>query len=167
MPAYRPLRVVLADKLQVTPPPMTHDRLGREIVGPCLVWTAAKDRAGYGVIGNKDFGDKRIRRVHRVMYALFNGGVTEGLDLDHLCRVRSCASPAHLEEVEHAENIRRGDGGIHQRSQTHCKHGHEFSESNTMRGSRDSRMCRTCHNAGQRRRWLTSRKYLERQAARR
>jgi HNH endonuclease len=141
--AYRPLRIALFSRLVLTPAPFTHDRLGRPLEGPCLIWSAAKDRRGYGVIGNKDFGDKKIRRVHRVMYELFNGpGAGE---LDHLCRVPACASPAHLEEVTHAENVRRGDNGIHQRSKTHCKRGHEFTPENTGR-QRHGRYCRTCNN---------------------
>lgn len=34
-----------------------------------------------------------------------------GLDLDHLCRVRSCVNPDHLEPVTRAENLRRGSRG--------------------------------------------------------
>jgi hypothetical protein len=30
------------------------------------------------------------------------------MHLDHLCRVRSCVNPAHLEPVTNAENCRRG-----------------------------------------------------------
>lgn len=30
------------------------------------------------------------------------------MDLDHLCRVRSCVNPDHLEPVSRAENCQRG-----------------------------------------------------------
>jgi len=42
------------------------------------------------------------------MYEYFKGPVPDGLELDHLCRVRSCCNPDHLEPVTHKENIRRG-----------------------------------------------------------
>src|SRR3954462_9926255 len=49
MPAHQPLSVVLFNHLVITPCPLTHDRLGRPIVGPCLIWDRATDRHGYGV----------------------------------------------------------------------------------------------------------------------
>ena len=73
MPAYRPIAVVLAANLRETPAPFTHDRLGRPLVGPCLIWTRATDSKGYGVVGNKDFGSTKLQRVHRVAYALAEG----------------------------------------------------------------------------------------------
>lgn len=142
MPAYRPLRIALFSRLVITPAPFTHDRLGRPLLGPCLIWNAATDRYGYGVIGNKDFGDTRIRRVHKVTYELFNGPVQD--ELDHLCRVPACASPAHNEDVTHAENVRRGDDGLARRSLTHCLRGHLFDEANTYWPPRGGRTCREC-----------------------
>lgn len=35
--------------------------------------------------------------------------VPYGKELDHVCRVRACVNPAHLEPVTHIENVRRGN----------------------------------------------------------
>jgi hypothetical protein len=157
MPAHQPLSVVLFNHLVITPCPLTHDRLGRPIVGPCLIWDRATDRHGYGVIGNSDFGDSKIRRVHRVMYGLFNGlALDEFGELDHLCRVHACASAAHLEEATHAENVGRGDWGVAwqaRRDQTECINGHKFDEENTYHRKAGGRDCRACHRSGSRRRY--------------
>jgi hypothetical protein len=152
VPAHRPLGVVLGQNLVLTPPPTTHDRLGRPLIGPCLRWTRAVDKGGYGVMGNSDFGDTRLRRVHRVMYALANGLPIDGDwdDLDHLCRVECCASPAHLEEVTVGENNRRGDGNGY-RDKIECINGHPFDLANTYRRKGGGRDCKTCRNDSHRR----------------
>lgn len=88
--------------------------------------------------------------VHRVVYEILVGPIPEGLELDHLCRVRNCYNPAHLEPVTHAENMRRSPIGNQYRHATECKHGHPFDEANTYvfvkADGREMRTCRACNN---------------------
>ncbi|MFD7016051.1 HNH endonuclease signature motif containing protein [Streptomyces sp. NPDC059928] len=77
-------------------------------------------------------------------YELLVGPIPAGLHLDHLCRVRRCVNPAHLEAVTCAENLRRGTSFAAVNSaKTECVHGHPFDEENTY-FSRRQRDCRTC-----------------------
>ena len=87
----------------------------------CWIWQGKKDY-GYGRVGMNG----THHRAHRLIYEALKGPIPEGLQLDHLCRNRSCVNPNHLEPVTGAQNCRRGIG-----SKTHCKHGHEFTEENT------------------------------------
>ena len=113
----------------------------------CWLWLKCKGRNGYGQI----WFNGKLHRVHRVSYEFFIGTIPDGLHLDHLCRVRHCCNPLHLEPVTQAENIRRGDTGKHSgkysgkynSSKTHCRRGHEFSEENT-RWYKNGRYCRSC-----------------------
>jgi hypothetical protein len=41
------------------------------------------------------------------MWIAENGPVPVGLELDHLCEVRRCVNPAHLQPVTRTENVRR------------------------------------------------------------
>ena len=129
----------------ITDPPATHDQLGRPLIGPCLIWTGAKDTHGYGRIslGGRAAG---TGSTHRVAYELLTGDSCPDVP-DHLCRVPACASPAHLEAVTQQENIRRGGWGKYAgklRAMTHCKRGHEYTTENTRITSTGSRQCRVC-----------------------
>jgi hypothetical protein len=72
---------------------------------PCWVWQKTLDNYGYGLLS---FGRKMRKGAHIVSWQNANGPVPPGLELDHLCRVRACVNPSHLEPVTRAENIRRG-----------------------------------------------------------
>lgn len=117
----------------------------------CWMWTGNTSREGYGRIwwnGRKDY-------THRVVYQTLVGPIPVGLVTDHLCKVRNCCNPAHLEPVTCGENTRRGVWNIGQAlcaSKTHCVRGHEFTPENMYRTKRNARVCRACDHARQARR---------------
>jgi hypothetical protein len=116
----------------------------------CWLWTAATHPRGYGTFGWGS-GSKTVR-VHRLAYEALVSPIPEGLHIDHLCRVRCCVNPAHLEPVTNDENHKRG---LHA-NKTHCKYGHEYNEANTIR-YRGSRACRECRRTKDRQRKRTRR----------
>ena len=46
--------------------------------------------------------------AHRHYYERVRGPIPANRQVDHLCRVRACVNPDHLELVTARENIRRG-----------------------------------------------------------
>lgn len=107
----------------------------------CWLWTGYRNKDGYGEY-KSDFLTTRL--AHRIAYALDKGQLPE-LPLDHLCRHRHCVNPDHLEPVEGIVNTRRSNVGLHETAKTHCPHGHEYSEENTLK-YRGKRFCRECKN---------------------
>lgn len=73
-------------------------------LGPCWVWQSCLSPDGYAVMTIQ--GDQS-NYVSRWSYQLHGGTIPEGYEIDHLCRVRHCVNPDHLEPVTHAENLRR------------------------------------------------------------
>jgi len=111
--------------------------------GPCWIWQRHINDQGYGVIRGAD----RQSRAHRVVYEEMIGPIPEGLELDHLCRVRSCVNPAHLEPVTHAENMRRGNSPASvTRREQRCRRGHDLTlaESVYVVPKTGKRLCRVC-----------------------
>lgn len=114
-----------------------------KVASGCWLWMGSGGGSNYGKMQFRG----RIVQAHRASYELHRGPIPVGFELDHLCRVRACVNPAHLEPVTHAENARRSPlVGTNQRSKTHCPKGHPYDEENTiLYGVR--RSCRACHNA--------------------
>ena len=113
-----------------------------EFTDICWLWTAYIDKDGYGNF----WLDGITRLAHRVSYEWFVGEIPEGLQIDHLCRVRNCGNPTHLEAVTCKVNIRRGETGKGESDKTHCPQSHEYSIVNTyIRPITGKRACRECH----------------------
>ena len=70
----------------------------------CWLYLGALQPNGYARI---TFNGKTAR-AHRVSYLIFRGEIPDGLEIDHLCRVRCCVNPDHLEVVSRSINVRRG-----------------------------------------------------------
>ena len=110
--------------------------------GQCWHWRASLFRNGYG-----QFRHATGRLAHRYAWEVFNGPILDGLNIDHLCRVRNCVNPNHMELVTRGENVLRGVGptAINARK-THCSLGHALEGANLQPSKLPARSCRTCNN---------------------
>ena len=118
------------------------DRLWAKVdaSGPCWLWTGSTNHAGYGRISRGKRGEGTIV-THVAAFELLVGPVPAGLELDHLCLVKRCCNPDHLEPVTRSENIRRRVAlGVWPARLT-CLRGHQFDGINTHNGQRT---CSTC-----------------------
>lgn len=114
----------------------------------CWLWTGATQSRGYGSFG---IGAGRTALAHRVSFELHRGPIPAGLTIDHLCRVRRCVRPDHLEPVPMRVNLRRGFGApaVNARK-THCLHGHALGGENLRLRPDGRRQCRTCQREHER-----------------
>jgi hypothetical protein len=111
----------------------------------CWVWTGAITSRGYGSVQH----DRRRVSVHRLTYELLIGPIPDDLTVDHLCRNKRCANPAHMEPVTRRVNVLRA-----QPERRRCPQGHALAGPNlVVRVRRDTeihRMCRVCQYEWQR-----------------
>lgn len=117
----------------------------------CWEWLGYISQKGYGQLSCNCRGIA----AHTFSYELFIGPVPMGLELDHLCNVKHCVNPVHLEPVTQAENMRRAGGyallaqkggrarGVQLKAKTHCPQGHPYDAVNTYinKGARNCRIC--------------------------
>ncbi|MGA4541309.1 HNH endonuclease signature motif containing protein [Uniformispora flossi] len=106
------------------------------------LWTGSTNRKGYG----RFWFQGRSEEAHRVAYELFVGPIPDGLQIDHVCRVRPCVNPEHLEPVTHEENYRRGNGVFGPPPFERCRSGrHLMSQTRVFRGIKNPRpRCGVC-----------------------
>lgn len=127
--------------------PTGADRLAQNVrtEGECLRWTGAHTPNGYGQmrVGGK------VVSTHRVAHELAKGPILGGMEVDHLCRVRDCVNPDHLEAVTHRENLRRSMNPHFRFDVSECVEGHPLSGANLYRHPDGRRGCRTCRAANQ------------------
>lgn len=100
-------------------------------------WLFMGEITGNGY-GRLHFEGKRAL-AHRCAYEEWTGPIPDGLEIDHLCNVRSCCNPKHLRTATRTENNIRRLENI-----THCNNGHEFTQENTYVDPRGWRQCKIC-----------------------
>jgi hypothetical protein len=112
--------------------------------GGCWLWTGALNPKGYGRFnGGVDLLNRNYY-AHRFSYEVVIGLIPDGLTIDHLCRVRHCVNPEHLQAVPHRVNLLRGDTVIAANAaKSTCPDGHAHD----LLDSRGSRVCSICQRA--------------------
>jgi len=116
----------------------------------CWLWRASLSNKGYGRFRL----GKKVITASRAAYLLFRGPIAEGLEPDHLCRVRRCANPDHLELVTHQVNTQRGwNAQPWYVRKLACPHGHPYSGYNLglYKGTPYCKECKRLRIAGIRR----------------
>lgn len=111
----------------------------------CWEWIGDKNEKGYGRFNNK--------KAHRLMYEMTYSLFPSNLHVLHKCDNPSCVNPEHLFLGTHSDNMRDkvSKGRDHNKTKTHCRHGHIFAGENLHMKSDGSRRCMTCEREWQRR----------------
>lgn len=66
-------------------------------------------------------------KAHRFAYEALVGPIPKGLEIDHLCFVRNCVNPGHMEPVTSAVNTLRSTGPTAANAaKDQCVNGHPF-----------------------------------------
>lgn len=66
----------------------------------CWLWMSDLDTSGYG-----RFWLGRNAIAHKVLWEHYNGPVPVGVELMHVCDVKQCVRPSHLETGAHLRNM--------------------------------------------------------------
>lgn len=130
------------------------DRVNLNGPGGCWLWTGHGTPNGYGNFWN---GHSQVF-AHKWAWVSLRSDIPEGLELDHLCKIRNCVNPDHMEPVTREENIARS--AQTRREKPCCKRGHLFNEENTYwytaKDGSVHRNCKTCMRIREAARKLTS-----------
>lgn len=115
--------------------------------GGCWIWRGRPGPIGY--VDIKRWGRRWL--AHRFAWTYTNGPIPEGMTVDHICFVRNCVNPDHLQLLSHEDNVRRQQRWL---NRTHCMSGeHEWVEENIYRSPGNGRSrCRKCQADGLRKR---------------
>lgn len=135
----------------------------------CWLWTGGTRANGYGSFAIKSpTGSWTQTTAHRWAYGHQVAPVPADMEADHLCKVRNCVRPDHLEVVTVVENRRRRDVGYapdvprdlrplpvipdppaparRRNPETHCLNGHEYAVTGWVKNGAN-RTCAACRDA--------------------
>ena len=107
----------------------------------CWLWQGRCFSDGYGQITV----NYKTWYAHRLSYIL-HFGFPGNLFVCHTCDVKNCVDPKHLWLGTNKDNQLDAvsKGRNHNKSKTHCSHGHEYTKENTHIRLNKSRQCRAC-----------------------
>lgn len=85
----------------------------RQLPGGCHLWMGHRTVDGYG-----QFRVGTVVYAHRYAYEQVHGTIPKGMQIDHICNLRFCVNPLHLQMVTPQQNnmligIRTGDSDVY------------------------------------------------------
>lgn len=101
--------------------------------GGCWIWQGYIQSNGYGFYRHEE-----TSWAHRASYLILRGPIPEGLTIDHLCRVKACVNPDHLEAVTNQVNVQRA------KPWTKCATYHPTEPSRWSNRGDGRRLCLEC-----------------------
>jgi hypothetical protein len=112
----------------------------------CLIFTGTWQSRGYGMV-NLGLGSGERLLAHRAAWEQAHGPVPEDMTIDHLCGVKACVNPDHMEIVSRVENTIRAHLGVRW---TRCHRGHDLTNPANLliavrKDGRQHRQCAACH----------------------
>lgn len=137
--------------MRLTAPEATRFASRYIVVRDCWLWAKGLDKDGYGSF----FFRRKNRRAHRVAWFAYRGDIPKGMVVNHICKIRNCVNPQHLELLTPRENSLKDSlsrGAINARK-THCPKGHSYD-----RFYGKQRSCSICDAAKKKRlraKWAT------------
>ena len=105
----------------------------------CWLWIGGLKPDGYARFNTRKTG-------HQMSFEHWIGKVPEGKEIDHICNMRCCVNPKHLQAITHKENIAKSGAWEFNRKKTNCPKGHPYSGDNLyVLGT--NRQCKICRRA--------------------
>ena len=110
----------------------------------CWLWLGSVSQDGYSQVGKPPWSG------HRIAFEVKHGPVPEGMEVDHICRVRCCVNPDHMQPLTHYDNLIKSYRKVSPNSlKTHCPKGHPLDGENlrlkkTSTRLGVSRQCKAC-----------------------
>jgi len=125
----------------------------------CWVWQGTRNKRGQGLMSD----GVRQQKAHKLAYLYFVCGEIPPMHyVAQTCKNVACVNPAHLTVRRAGAASKEGNSPFAQNARkTHCIHGHEFTEANTI-VYRGRRRCGTCQDRRRKRpKHTDERKLLE------